>query len=85
MRTAVPVSVCTPSRFALLTGQYHWRRFFSIVRGFDSPRFVDEDLTLPDMFKGRGVHNDYAGRLKRRTGDQVEGCKKSLDIYLKMI
>ena len=23
--------ICTPSRFALLTGQHHWRRFHGIV------------------------------------------------------
>ncbi|MGI9242155.1 MAG: sulfatase-like hydrolase/transferase, partial [Verrucomicrobiales bacterium] len=26
--------ICTPSRFALLTGQHHWRRFHGIVGAF---------------------------------------------------
>ena len=29
--------VCTPSRYALLTGRFHWRKFHGIVNSFDPP------------------------------------------------
>ena len=31
--------ICTPSRFALLTGQHHWRRFHGIVGAFGGSEF----------------------------------------------
>lgn len=43
--------ICTPSRFALLTGQYHWRRMHGIVNAFDPPVFKPEDLTMSEMLQ----------------------------------
>ena len=43
--------ICTPSRFALLTGQHHWRRFHGIVGAFDGTVFEPEDFTIAKMFK----------------------------------
>ena len=40
--------ICSPSRFALLTGTYHWRRQHGIVGAFGQPFFKDTDITLPD-------------------------------------
>ena len=37
--------ICSPSRFALLTGQYHWRRTHNIVTSFGPPMFKDSDIT----------------------------------------
>ncbi len=31
--------ICSPSRYALLTGTYHWRRQFGIVGSFGEPFF----------------------------------------------
>ncbi len=39
--------VCTPSRYALLEGRYHWRKFHGIVNSFDQPILDDEKTTLP--------------------------------------
>ena len=41
--------ICTPSRFALLTGQHHWRRFHGIVGAFGGTVFKPEDFTIAKM------------------------------------
>lgn len=43
--------ICSPSRFALLTGSYHWRRQHGIVGAFGEPFFKDSDITLPQVLK----------------------------------
>ena len=45
--------ICTPSRFALLTGQHHWRRFHGIVGGFGKSVFQPDDFTLPRCSKSK--------------------------------
>jgi len=54
--------ICTPSRYALLTGRYHWRKFHNIVAAFGPPSFDDERLTLPEMLKERGYHTACIGK-----------------------
>ncbi|MEO0795172.1 MAG: arylsulfatase [Verrucomicrobiota bacterium] len=54
--------VCTPSRFALLTGQYHWRRFHKIVQSFGPSVFKPDDFTLPKMFSEKGYNTAAIGK-----------------------
>lgn len=54
--------ICTPSRYALLTGRFHWRKFHGIVNSFDPPVFDPEDLTLPEMLKQRGYRTACVGK-----------------------
>lgn len=43
--------ICTPSRYALLTGRHHWRDFYGIVGVFGQSVFKPERLTLPEMMQ----------------------------------
>ena len=54
--------VCSPSRYALLTGRYHWRKFHSIVKAFGPSVFDDNRLTLPEMLQQKGYSTAAIGK-----------------------
>jgi len=54
--------VCSPSRYALLTGTYHWRRQHNIVNSFGSPFFNDSDITLPQVLRDNGYTTAAIGK-----------------------
>ena len=54
--------ICTPSRFAMLTGQHHWRRFHGIVGAFGGTVFKDGEFTIAKMFKDRGYRTGCFGK-----------------------
>lgn len=54
--------ICSPSRFALLTGQYHWRRTHGIVGSFGPAMFKDGDITLPQVLKESGYTTACIGK-----------------------
>ncbi|MBL8808640.1 MAG: sulfatase-like hydrolase/transferase [Planctomycetaceae bacterium] len=54
--------VCTPSRYALLHGRYHWRKFHGIVNSFDQPVMDDERVTIPEMLKDKGYRTACIGK-----------------------
>ncbi len=54
--------ICSPSRFALLTGTYHWRRQHGIVGAFGVPFFKDTDITLPGVLKSEGYRTACIGK-----------------------
>jgi arylsulfatase A-like enzyme len=54
--------ICSPSRFALLTGTYHWRRQHDIVGPFGKPFFREGDITLPALLSSRGYTTACIGK-----------------------
>ena len=54
--------ICTPSRYALLTGRHHWRKGHGIDDSFGRSWFKAERLTLPEMLKEKGYHTAAIGK-----------------------
>ncbi|MEX0314628.1 MAG: arylsulfatase [Allomuricauda sp.] len=57
-------TVCSPSRYTLLTGRYHWRGYLKkgIVRAWGDPAIEDGRLTLASMLKSEGYHTGAIGK-----------------------
>lgn len=55
-------AICSPSRYALLTGRYHWRKFHKIVPAFGKSSFDSERLTLAEMLKEQGYNTAAIGK-----------------------
>ena len=51
-----PVSVCSPSRYALMTGTYPWRSWnkHGVLRNYSKSMMEPGQLTLPQMLKDAG-------------------------------
>jgi arylsulfatase A len=54
--------ICTPSRYALLTGRHHWRDFHNIVGALGRPVFKPEQLTMPGMLQRQGYATACIGK-----------------------
>lgn len=57
-------SVCSPTRYGLLTGRYNWRsRLKRSVLGGLSPRLIEPDrVTLAGFLQGQGYHTACIGK-----------------------
>ncbi|WOO39889.1 arylsulfatase [Rubellicoccus peritrichatus] len=54
--------ICTPSRYSLLTGRYHWRDFHDIVHSMGPSVFKDGVLTMPEMLRKQGYTTACIGK-----------------------
>ncbi|MGJ8672705.1 sulfatase family protein [Rubritalea sp.] len=54
--------ICTPSRYSLLTGQHHWRRFHGIVNAFEPSVFKPGEFTIARMFQEQGYATGAFGK-----------------------
>ena len=54
--------ICTPSRYGLLTGRHHWRKFHEIVESFGPPVIEPERLTVPEMMRMHGYRTACFGK-----------------------
>ena len=59
-----PSSVCTPTRYSLLTGRYCWRTGLKrgVLDGFDAPLIEPGRATLATLLKGRGYDTACIGK-----------------------
>ena len=59
-----PSSVCTPTRYALLTGRYAWRTPLerSVLWPWDPPLLEDERVTLPEFLRAKGYRTACIGK-----------------------
>lgn len=57
-------SLCSPSRYSLLTGRYAWRTRldYGVLTSFDKPLIEKERPTIASMLKQNGYHNVCVGK-----------------------
>ncbi len=57
-------SVCTPTRYGLLTGRYSWRSRLQqgVVQADDSCLIAEDRLTIAGFLKGHGYHTGIIGK-----------------------
>lgn len=54
--------ICTPSRYALLTGRHHWRQFHDIVDSFGPSVLLPGRMTIADMLRQQGYRTACIGK-----------------------
>ena len=80
-------SVCTPTRYGVLTGRYSWRtRLKSFVLwGFDQPLIAKDRLTVASLLKEQGYNTAIVGKwhlglgLRTPDGKPTRGMKSPID------
>jgi len=57
-------SVCTPTRYSILTGRYHWRTHLQkgVLGGFSRPLIAKDRLTVAGLLKSKGYYTAAVGK-----------------------
>ncbi|MFT4093987.1 MAG: arylsulfatase [Niabella sp.] len=65
-------ATCTPSRYALMTGQYPWRVGAAILPGDAALIIPTDQISLPRVFKNAGYKTGIVGKWHLGLGTQVK-------------
>ena len=59
-----PSSVCTPTRYGILTGRYNWRSTLKsgVLGGYSKPLIEPGRMTIASMLKDKGYHTAAIGK-----------------------
>ena len=57
-----PSTVCSPSRYAMLTGRYSWRRKIGRLNPWKESAIDQDRVTLPKILKGKGYFTACVGK-----------------------
>ncbi|MFK8111162.1 MAG: arylsulfatase [Rubripirellula sp.] len=59
-----PSSVCTPTRYGILTGRYCWRTRlkYRVLDGFDPPLIEQDQVTVPSLLRQHGYQTGCVGK-----------------------
>jgi len=77
-------SVCTPTRYGLLTGRYSWRTKLQkgVVKGYDDNLIAKGRTTVADFLKAQGYHTGIIGKwhlnfnyTDKQTGEKLTPSK----------
>ncbi|VGO12217.1 Arylsulfatase [Pontiella desulfatans] len=78
-------SVCSPTRYGLMTGRYSWRTHLQsgVVQGFDPCLIAEDRPTVASFLKAQGYHTAIVGKwhldflyTDAETGDEIKRAKK---------
>ncbi|TLX76403.1 arylsulfatase [Labilibacter sediminis] len=74
-----PSSVCTPTRYGLLTGRYCWRTRLKkgVLRGYDEPLIEDDRTTIASVLKQQGYTTGIIGKWHLGLGFQKDEAKST--------
>ena len=80
-------SVCTPTRYGVLTGRYSWRTRLQnfVLWGFDQPLITEDRLTVAGLLKKQGYRTAIIGKwhlglgLQTPEGKPTRGRKAAID------
>ena len=71
-------SVCTPTRYGLLTGRYSWRTHLQkgVVQGFDPNLIAENRMSVAGFLKSQGYHTGIVGKwhLDFQYADETTGA-----------
>lgn len=76
-----PSSVCTPTRYGLLTGRYAWRGRLKqyVLDGYDEPLIEDGRATVASFLKEHGYHTGIVGKWHLGLGFARRGDREGID------